>query len=581
MINKIFNSNITKILLSFITYAVFCINDILPKYNIYSWIILFLLIIISIKTEFYNKYIKSTLFFSIVFSILTIYGKTIYEIMDNKCMTLFKALFTINNLFLLLATFYSIFIIMCNLIPKLLNFKIMDKDIFKIRSSKIVFILSFLIILVCWIPYFLRFFPGTLSPDSISELSIIENNFSVLSDHHPLLHVLFIAVPYIIGKKFFGSIAVGVAFYTITQMICMSAIFASVISFLYKRNVNNIFLILVLLFYSIMPMHGYYSIVMWKDIIFAGFMVLFTMECIKLYERYIDNSINFKNMKYFIVISVFCVFFRNNGIYMYMFVALISIKLMREYWKVLTISFAIVFAIYYGIKGPIFSVLDVEKSNSAEYVGIPLQQIGRMAFKNVDFTENEQEIINNLIPISVLGDAYNPKITDSIKFNEEYNNEYFDQNKLDFFKLWLSLCSKHPIIALEAYSASTLGYWYPGVEYWSTINGIDYNSYGLSTTPHINEKIGRVISKVDDKDIPILNIEWSIGLCFWIISIFAYIAIKKKRILGIYPYLPIIGVWLTMLVASPVFGEFRYVYNAFACLPLLMLFPYLKDYIKK
>ena len=69
---------------------------------------------------------------------------------------------------------------------------------------------------------------------------------------------------------------------------------------------------------------------------------------------------------------------------------------------------------------------------------------------------------------------------------------------------------------------------------------------------------------------------WSIGLCFWIIALFSFIAVKKaKDIKAIYLYVPVIGIWLTMMIASPVFAEFRYVYGAFTCLPLLIIFPYL------
>ena len=74
--------------------------------------------------------------------------------------------------------------------------------------------------------------------------------------------------------------------------------------------------------------------------------------------------------------------------------------------------------------------------------------------------------------------------------------------------------------------------------------------------------------------------EWSIGLVFWVILIFAMMSIRKNKLYGIYPFIPIIGIWITMMIASPVFGEFRYVYGAYTCLPLLMLCPYLLNKFK-
>lgn len=41
-------------------------------------------------------------------------------------------------------------------------------------------------------------------------------------------------------------------------------------------------------------------------------------------------------------------------------------------------------------------------------------------------------------------------------------------------------------------------------------------------------------------------------------------------------FIPVIGVWLTSL-ASPVFGEMRYVLSLFMCLPILFTFSTTKD----
>ena len=76
----------------------------------------------------------------------------------------------------------------------------------------------------------------------------------------------------------------------------MSAIFSSFRVFLHKRRVNDYLLLLVLLYFAFVPMHGFYSIVMWKDVIFGGSLLLLTMESIKIIEKEKDNKLNFKNI---------------------------------------------------------------------------------------------------------------------------------------------------------------------------------------------------------------------------------------------------------------------------------------------
>ena len=71
------------------------------------------------------------------------------------------------------------------------------------------------------------FFPGCLSPDSISELDMILGG-APLSNHHPLIHQWTVA-PFVLLGRALGSVAWGVGLYSLFQMMAMSAIFAAVV----------------------------------------------------------------------------------------------------------------------------------------------------------------------------------------------------------------------------------------------------------------------------------------------------------------------------------------------------------------
>lgn len=557
-------------------YFSICISKVIQTYHPISWLLLFGLIILFNNVNIFNKkYKKDIVILSILFSFLLTYGESAYSIMNSKDISIFSALFSVKSFFSLIGTFNLIYLLLTYIFPKLVSYKMKNKQSI-IKKKWIIFIISFLVIITCWLPYFLSYYPGILSPDSLSELGTVINNFTTISDHHPVLHILFIAIPYNIGKSIFGTVTMGVALSTILQMSIMSLIFSSFIVFLYNRKVNDFILLIVLLFYALMPMHGYYSITMWKDVIFGGLLLLLTMETIKVIEKANSDSINIKSIISFIIVSLLCIFFRNNAIYMYILLAIFTIFMFKKYYKTFIISFLIVFGTYFIVKGPIFDYFNVEKSSSAEYIGMPLQQVGRMAFKNIEFNKNEKKLIDELIPLETLSTTYNPVTSDGIKFNKEYNVTAFDSNKSDYFKLWLNLVIKHPDIAIEAYTISTLGYWYPGVQYWSVSTVIEENNFNLHMYPKIPDYIRAIFPKLESREMPIFNIQWSIGFCFWTLLIFGIVAFKKNKWNALYPYIPIFGIWLTMMIASPVFGEFRYVYGAFTCLPLLMLCPFFK-----
>lgn len=573
MKEKIKNSKLINIIMAIISYFSLSFLNVLPSYSIFSWIVLLCLILLFSKTDIHKKELKKEIIFlSIIFAFSLTFGHITYQYINDSSISIIRVFFKVSNLLSFIGMFNLIYIILINIIPKLNRYTILEKKSL-FQNKVVLFIIVFSIIMICWLPYFLTYYPGVLTPDSLSELDIIINNFASMSDHHPIFHVLLISIPYKIGYSIFNNSMGAVGLCTLFQMCILDLIFTSFIVFLYNRKVNDKIMLGVILFYSILPMHGFYSITMWKDVLFAGVMLLFTMEVYKLLEN--KKSLKLKNYITFTLISLLVIFLRNNAIYMYIFFSFILIYIFKNKYKSFLVVFIFVFGIYFLVKGPVFDYYQITKSSSKEYIAIPLQQIGRMAFKDIKFTDEEQELLNKLMPIKIMKEAYSPYVSDGIKFHREYHEEVFDNNKIDYIMLWFKLVCKHPFTAIESYAVSTLGYWYPGVDYWVIASYIDENDYGLALTPK-TEIFKSTIDKLSSKNMPLLNIEWSIGLCFWLILTFGVLTFKKRKSY-ILVYMPILGIWLTLMIASPVFAEFRYVYCAFASLPLLIITPYLKD----
>lgn len=575
MKNLLKNKNIISIVMAIVTYSSICLKHIVEPFSITSWLILFCLILLYSKIDIFNKeYKKDAVIISLLLSFLTVFGSIVNNNLYTKDISVFKMLFKITNILFIVGLFNLFYVLLIEIIPRLVNYEIKKENYKKNQGFK-VFIISFLIILLCWIPYFLTFFPGLLSSDSLGQLSWIINDFKGISDQHPIAHTLYISVPYNIGHMIFGTIRGGVASFSIFQMIIMAAIFSYLVYFLYKKSINKYVLISIVLFYALLPVHAFYSITMWKDVIFGGLILLLTIETTKLIEK--RDNLKAKDLTIFVIESILCNAFRNNSIYMYYLFAIATLFVFRRKLKIIIPALLIVFSTYYIIKIPVLNYFNVARSSSSEYIAIPLQQIGRMAYKGVEFTKEEKELIEKIMPLEKLKETYNPVTSDGIKFNPSYNRKEFDDNKGKYFNLWLNLVIKHPSIALESYAVSTLGYWYPGVNFWAVYDQIDINDYGLETNPKVPKPISNLVNKMDSKDIPILNIEWSIGLIFWTILLFGYVAVKRNKSILLYSYIPILGIWLTMMIASPVYSEYRYIYCAFTTLPLLIIIPYLQD----
>lgn len=561
MIEKVLtNKKLITFIISFLIYVTLCFQDIVEPYNMLS-ILLFIVMYYGIyKTNLNHSYKKEFSIISLILSFLLVLGRILYNLRYDPITNSLKELLSIKSLIYLFGVSSLIYIFFSLIVIRLIKY--INNSNNKINN---IFKLSFIIIFGVYLVYYLIYYPGILTGDSIDEINMILGNVP-LNDHHTVFHVLFLLIPFKITSIFTDNINVCIGIITLLQIILMSLILSYSINYLYKKNTPKVILIGLILYYALLPINGFYSITMWKDIIFSILIVLLTIQCQKLIEK--KNDITIKNSYSFVITSILVILARNNAIYMYIILALLTLIIFRK--KILTIllMFIIIFGTYFTIKGPIYNYFKIEKSSSSEYIAIPLQQIGRMAYKNIKFTKYEEKEISKIIPISKLKKVYTPDIVDPIKFDDDYNKDVFENNKEKYFKIWLGLCIKHPVVAVESYLTSTLGYWYPGVEYWVTIDKIDSNDLGIKNVSIVPDSIRNKFSKITSTKIPLLGFTKCIGLCIWTIFILAYIAIKKKRKEVLYSFVPVIGIWLTLLLATPVIAEFRYIYCAYLCLPI-------------
>ena len=183
-----------------------------------------------------------------------------------------------------------------------------------LSDSKLSFYINVMLILLAWLPYFLRYFPGLLTADSCAQVAQ-SIGMAELTNHHPIFHTGIIAVFINLGKLIFNNINIGVAFYTIFQMIAMASMFSMVLKYISKKNVPFLARVVTLLYYMFYPINALFSVTMWKDILFAGIIPIYTILTIEL----IFNTQGFfeknKNTIWYIIVSVLVIFLRNNGLY--------------------------------------------------------------------------------------------------------------------------------------------------------------------------------------------------------------------------------------------------------------------------
>ncbi len=475
--------------------------------------------------------------------------------------------------------YYSMAMIIVHLVFSFFDYcsNIKEKEISKkdniiikfLSNSKVSFIVCVILIFIAWLPYFLRYYPGIVTPDSCWQIEMAIGT-SKLSNHHPITHTAIIAIFVNLGLKLFHNINTGIALYTLASMLLMAIIDACVLKYLKNNGTSKIVRVIILLYYMFYPVNAMYSITMWKDVLFSGVIPLLII----MYKELVFNTDKFfskkSNIALYIIISMLTILLRHNGLYAVILSMPFIIIALRKYWKKTVSLFLSVIVLYMLSNVLIYNILNITKGSVSEMLSIPVQQIARVEKNHrEELGEDTLNTINKFFNVKNIGDNYNPILSDPVKF--KFNVEYFNENKLQFIKLWLQLLAQYPKEYVESFISNSYGYYYVEAENGAifTVTMDDQDApMGIEQTPIINSRlVDFATTLVDSKDEVLITMFFSLGLAFWVLVTCLAYKIYLKEYKNILIYLPIFILWLTM-IASPVFCEFRYAYPIFTTLPL-------------
>ena len=433
---------------------------------------------------------------------------------------------------------------------------------------------SFFFIILCWTPYWLAFSPAILTPDSISQIKQVLQ-LEPLVNHHPVIHTMTIKCLYtIITALGVTSINTVIGIISLIQMIFMAIVFSIITYFIYKKSKSKVLLYISVLFYAIIPFNAYYSITIWKDITHAAV----TSILLIIILDYLDGQSLDDKTKYFNLFLIFilgCAFclYRSNGYYAYI-LWLIPLSVFTYKHKQITLMIVVVISILVSsyIKGPLYASFGIRNASCFESLSIPAQQIAYVIKNNRQLSSEEYYYLGKIIDLKRVPEIYQPYISDNIKGNC-YNEEFFLNHKQQYLKIWFKIGIKYPKDYIIAWINQTRGYWYPNISYWVYAKGVYDNDIGLQNTPLAFRK---VIDKISFEKVYGLASFYNVAFYTWIlIAMFVY-AVFKKMWYTVLSCSLLGGIFISLLLGTPVYAEFRYYYSVIASLPLVLVLPITK-----
>ncbi len=431
---------------------------------------------------------------------------------------------------------------------------------------------SFLLCLLCWLPYYLYQYPGIMTPDSINQfeqvLGVIPYN-----NHHPFAHTMVFALLYKAAFALTGDMVVSVGFYTFAQMCLLSAGMAFFISTLRQQRIRPFVLLLLTAFYALIPYHAVFSVTIWKDIPFAAAVLFFNCLLLRLILR---GSLLLHERILLLFSGMMICLFRSNGWYAFLVVVPFLLFFFRKQKRQVYPCLLVTLLLCVLIKYPVMNHFQVTQPDLIESLCIPTQQIAAVLCNDRELTAEERGLIENVVDLTYIKELYNPTFADNMKeLVRAGDQEYLATHKKEFLKLWISLGLRYPGDYLNAYIQQTYGYWYPDSFYLvAEAEGVSATELGVSTRHLIGGPLvvkGKELAIKLGSIVPIYGTLWSMGVACWVLLFSMGTVLVRRETRKLLCYLPSVLLLFTVLIATPVATEFRYVYFMVYSMPFYLM----------
>lgn len=596
-LDMVTNSNIKDITenTGYITKILMKLNASIDK-DIFQSLILFIgFYLLFNYTLFKTKQDKKIwkILLALLFSFFMIFGYSYketnsWELIFGNTFQLFKAIVKGVGCYIL---FRALINYLFDIAFKNIKVKETANKVYHFIFIKHSFIIPLLIILICWLPYIISFYPGILFQDSSNQIrqyfgydipedsstnsaNLIDENVKI-TNHHPVVHTVILGLCMQFGKLI-GNDNLGLFTYTILQVLLLASTLAYSINFMKKLKIPNWIRTVALLIFSLLPIIPVYAMEATKDVPFTCFVILYVILMYKLITNANIKKLTIKDTIKIVILSMLVILFRNNGIYVIImslpFIAIFD----KTNRKAILITSVVIIALSQIFNSVLLPALKITPSSIREALCIPFQQTARYvrAYEE-DVTEEEKEIIDKVLDYSTLAERYDPTNADAVK--NQYNKDATTEDLVNYLKVWFGQFFKHPNAYIQATMNNAYGYFYPEsnirqyttdfiVDAHGSINNTgNFNYHYIEGLRNARESI-KTITDITET-IPVIswinNIAFNVWLIIMILVYFIYTK-KFRYIIYIMPFISIILV----CIASPINAYFRYTIPYVFAMPL-------------
>ena len=432
------------------------------------------------------------------------------------------------------------------------------------------FAIYIFVMLICWLPYYLTYFPGGVGKDDFECAQMCLGQIP-WTNHHP---VFFTAIINIFIKLFGGTdLTTAFGIMAFCQMLLLSIVLSLVLIWLEYRRVKKGFVYVALAFLALHPIVAMYSIYITKDVPFACVVIVLTLYLMDLAET--SEGLKKKNWIIMGILTFLTMITRNNGVFMIIALAVTMMILLKKYRKQILITFLIVFVLNGLYKGVLWPAIGIEKQSFVESASIPLTQIAYTIYTDGDIDAESRTYLEEIMPFDTVKEEFEPGYVDTYKFSESFNSDIIDADPVKLIKAWAKLLPGNFGRYVEAYLFETCGYWHYGISNTVATEGVQPNDLGVNgvdvieaVTRHSLKPVLAELVLIARK-LPILCMLSQMAVEFLAVILVTRQYVRRNRKVMLIVTIPFIALWASIMFATPAYCLFRYMCPVFFLWPVL------------
>ena len=502
---------------------------------------------------------KLTIIFSTVLSFIIIIGKEIClnHNLNSINNNIIKYIIIILGTILLSDLLLMIFVNLMDRIKKInLN----------ITISKRTVIISFLFLIIIYFFVYFSFYPGIYYHD-MNYIIKMANGSCELSNHHPIIYVMLWRLLLFIEQS--NNINnIGVIIYSVFQIFVVFTTCFYLLHWEYKNKFDNKYIIFTYVYFLINPILHIYSFITTKDTFFACSLLLFLTALIDI------KKINNKAIIKLFIFSFLTCLLRNN--FVYIIVAIIPFILILQADKRIIIPLVFSSILFFALIYVIFPFFNIKKSSISEMIPIPIIQI-HYTYKNTNvYSEEEKNILREIMPH--IDEKFSRRTVDPIK--NKFNDNAYKKYKKEFWRIYLKGINndkkEYLYLALDLNSR----YWYYDNEIIDYDNGKEfimdklYDEEKHNNIPGLFQIIYKQYKVIDSgkasfMNKPIIKFFFTVSFNTYMLIFLLYYSIKNRK-----KYSSLVIIELLLLIGTYLLGpltDFRYVFPLYFCLPFYII----------